>query len=287
MARVLWSPTMRNDLVAAAGEFVGMCFFMFLSLGGVQATLWQDQIPTAPTPSQILGVAFSFGFSLLISVWMIFRISGGGVLNPAVLLALLLTGNVTPFRGLLYFIAEMVGSIVGSALLDAVTPGPLLGVNKVSPEINSAQDTFLEAFSTAMLVIVVLFVAVEKSKSTFLAPMAVGFAVFLAHLVCTPYDGTSINPARSVGPAVVTGIWTSQHWIFWIGPLIGSLLSTAIYMLFKWRKYELLLPQAEAETQDPDDIAMGTDDAAKADVDFDPEPQGMGLPTDNEEQMVT
>ncbi|RUP44600.1 aquaporin-like protein, partial [Jimgerdemannia flammicorona] len=163
--------TLKQDAVAAA-------------LGGVQATLSSDSNsingPTPPTlfpilfnASQILGVAFSVGFSLLISVWIFAPISGG-VLNPAVLLALILTRNISLVKGGLYLFAELAGATVGAGLLDAVTPGPLLGVNALGREITPFQATVLEAICTSILVLSVLFLAVEKSKTNVLAPIGIG-----------------------------------------------------------------------------------------------------------------
>ncbi|RUS34177.1 aquaporin-like protein [Jimgerdemannia flammicorona] len=210
--------TLKQDAVAAVGEFFGTLLFIFLALGGVQATLSSDSNSiNGPTPPQILGVAFSVGFSLLISVWIFAPISGG-VLNPAVLLALILTRNISLVKGGLYLFAELAGATVGAGLLDAVTPGPLLGVNALGREITPFQATVLEAICTSILVLSVLFLAVEKSKTNVLAPIGIGFAVFVANLIATPWTGTGINPARSFGAAAVTGNFTPDHWVFWIAP---------------------------------------------------------------------
>ncbi|OZJ04879.1 hypothetical protein BZG36_02524 [Bifiguratus adelaidae] len=228
-----------DNLLCAAGEFFGMCFFIYMALGGVQATLSQLSAPNTPTPD--------FGFSLLVNVWWTYRISRG-VLNPAVLLALLITGNIGWRRGLMYFIAHLCGAMVGAALLDVTTPGPLLGVNKLAADVSRVEGVFLECFLTSALCMVVFFLAVEKSKDTFVAPICIGFVVFVAHLIGTLYDGTSINPARSFGPAVVTGIWTVNQWIFWVGPIMGALLASGLYYFFKWAKYELIM-SAPPETE--------------------------------------
>ncbi|KAJ3144227.1 hypothetical protein HK101_002761, partial [Irineochytrium annulatum] len=85
----------------------------------------------------------------------------------------------------------------------------------------------------------VLFLAVEKSKATFMAPLMIGLYVFIAHLVSIPYDNTSLNPARTFGASVVSGDW-SAHWVFWVGPCLGSLIGAGVYKFFKHFNYETL-----------------------------------------------
>jgi aquaporin related protein len=235
---------LRGDIIAALGEFVGMTMFIFLALSGVQAALNApygpaEKVPAdaGPTFSQIQSVAFSFSSAITVALFICAPISGGA-LNPAVLLSLLLTGNVPWFRGLLLFIAEIVGAILGAYFSNFVTANTLLGVNKVSPGFNNAQAFFAEALMTCSLCLTILFIIIDKNVLVTFAPFVVGMAIFICHMIGTPIDGTSINPARSFGPAVVTGVWTNQFWIFWIGPLVGSIFAVMIYMTFKALQYD-------------------------------------------------
>jgi aquaporin related protein len=157
-----------------------------------------------------------------------------------VVVALLMTGNLPFFRAFLLLLAELGGSIIGAYFANWVTSGVLLGVNKVAPGYNNAQATFAEALLTCCLCLTVLFIIIEKNTLVTFTPFVVGTVIFMCHLIGTHIDGTSINPARSFGPAVVTGEWTSQHWIFWVGPITGALFAVIIYVMFKSLRYEVV-----------------------------------------------
>ena len=105
---------------------------------------------------------------------------------------------------------------------------------------------FLEMFLTAQLVLTVYFLAVEKHRSTYLAPIGIGISVFIAHICGTNYDGTSINPARSFGPDVVTS-FPGYHWIFWLGPFLGTFLAYGCYMSLKLLEYHTANPGQDAD----------------------------------------
>lgn len=109
-------------------------------------------------------------------------------------------------------------------------------------------------FLTSQLVLTVYFLAVEKHRATFLAPIGIGISVFIAHICGTNYTGTSINPARSFGPAVITG-FAGYHWIYWLGPLLGSLLSFVVYSLFKWLEYWTANPGQDADDVEKAQVA--------------------------------
>lgn len=153
-----------------------------------------------------------------------------------VTLGLVLVGAVKPIRGLLIFPAQIVAGIAAAAVTDALLPGPLLVANKLASGTSISRGLFIEMFLTAQLVITVYFLAVEKHRATFLAPLGIGLAVFIAHICGTNFTGTGINPARSFGPAVVTD-FTGYQWIYWVGPLLGSLLAFAVYTILKWLEY--------------------------------------------------
>ena len=114
-----------EDLKAAFLEFIGTAFFLILGLGGVQAATGENDMSSATTRiEQVLYISTSMGFSLLVSAWLFFRVTGG-LFNPNVSLGLALVGVIQPVRFVLYCIAQLVGAIVGAALVDALTPGPL------------------------------------------------------------------------------------------------------------------------------------------------------------------
>ncbi|KAI8368481.1 aquaporin-like protein [Blakeslea trispora] len=156
----------------------------------------------------------------------------GGILNPAILLSLVLIGDINWQRGLFFFLAEMIGGIVGAYFAYFITPSTFLGQNVLNPDYSDAQGVFAEALFTCSLSLVVLFVIVDKRLMADYAPIVIGIVVFLCHTLCTTIDGTSINPARSFAAAVVTGKWSKQ-WIFWVGPLMGGVFAVIIYLAAK------------------------------------------------------
>ncbi|KAI7899894.1 aquaporin-like protein [Cokeromyces recurvatus] len=230
------SPNFRADLKAAFGEFIGMTIFLFLALSGVQGDLEApsfQKVGTAmgPTATQIQSIAFSFGVGITVALFICGHISGG-ILNPAVLLSLMLIGNINWLRGCLYFIAEIAGGILGAYFSNFVTAHELQGVNLLNPGFNYAQGFFAECLLTCVLCLTVLFIIVDKQMLANFAPFVVGLAIFICHIIGSPIDGTSVNPARSFAASVVTGKW-ANHWIFWFGPLIGGIFAAIIYLFTK------------------------------------------------------
>ncbi|KND89365.1 Aquaporin-1 [Tolypocladium ophioglossoides CBS 100239] len=238
----------RNALTVVVGEFCGTFMFLLLSFIGAQTALNTNSPgdPSAPLlPFSLMYIAASFGTALAVNVWIFFRVTGG-MFNPAVTLGLALVGAVKPLRAIMVFVTQLVAAIAAAAVVDGLIPGPLTVANKLSNGTNIPQGLFLEMFLTSQLVLTVYFLAVEKHRATFLAPVGIGISVFIAHIAGTDYTGTSINPARSFGPAVISG-FVGYHWIFWLGPFMGSGLAFAVYMLLKWLDYGTANPGQDAD----------------------------------------
>ncbi|KAI1344049.1 aquaporin-like protein [Xylariaceae sp. FL0016] len=259
--RLPWSMWMnssaKNLFVAAVGEWVGTTMFLFFAFAGTQVANAKSQTPAESTttnattgfdPQVMLYISISFGFSLMVNVWIFFRISGG-LFNPAVTLALWATGAVSVARAICLFVAQIVGSITASALVLAIFPTPLNVRTTLSAGTSVAQGLFIEAFMTAELVFTILMLAKEKHRATFIAPVGIGLALFVAELVGVYYTGGSLNPARSFGPCVVANAWDREHWIYWVGPLLGCLFALAFYKFIKILEYEMANPG-----QDGDDL---------------------------------
>ncbi|RSL55798.1 hypothetical protein CEP54_009215 [Fusarium duplospermum] len=245
--------TTRNSVVLVLGEFCGTFMFLLLSFIGAQTALVTNNPsdPSAPLePFSLMYIAASFGTALAVNVWIFYRVSGG-MFNPAVTLGLMLVGAVKPLNGLLIIPTQLVAAIAAAAVTDGLTPGPLLVANTLGNGTSKAQGVFMEMFLTAQLVLTVYFLAVEKHRSTYLAPIGIGISVFISHICATNWTGTSINPARSFGPAVVTK-FVGYHWIYWVGPFMGALLAFGCYKMFKWLEYQTANPG-----QDDDDIEKG------------------------------
>ncbi|CCL98329.1 uncharacterized protein FIBRA_00323 [Fibroporia radiculosa] len=232
-----------DDFKAACLEYVGTTFFLLLAFGGIQAAQESSGGSTTDV-TRIMYIAVAMGLSLLVSVWIFFRATGG-VFNPNVGLALLLTGVVQPFRFALYSIAQLVGGITAAALVFALTPGPLAYNTFLHTGVNSAQGVFIEMFITAALVIAVLMLAAEKHQATPFAPVGIGLTLFACHLWAVIYTGAGMNVARAFGPAVVTGFPFSSQWVYWVGDTLGSLLGAGFYIIFKQNRYWRLTPNQD------------------------------------------
>jgi aquaporin rerated protein, other eukaryote len=232
---------MLGHFVAASGEFVGTFMFLFFAfLGHLMAV---DQAPsTGPNGTNsnqtVIYIAMSYGLSLLVTAWTLYRISGG-LFNPAVTLGMVITGTLPPIRGLCLFPAQLLGAMCAAAVASCIIPGDIKTTQTtLSPGTSVAQGVFLEMFLTAELVFTVLMLAAEKSKDTFIAPIGIGMALFVAEIAGVFYTGASLNPARSFGPCVAGASFQGYHWIYWIGPFLGALLAAGYYHFVKFFNYE-------------------------------------------------
>ncbi|PHH92922.1 hypothetical protein CDD83_3412 [Cordyceps sp. RAO-2017] len=241
----------RNALIVVIGEFCGTFMFLLISFIAAETAITTNSTDaTAPlAPFSIMYIAASFGMALAVNVWIFFRVSGGQF-NPAVTLGLVLVGAVKPLRALMIVPAQLAAGIAAAAMTFALVPGKLLVESKLAPGVSVVQGLFMEMFLTSQLVVTVYFLAVEKHRATFLAPLGIGASVFVGHMAGVNFSGASLNPARSFGPAVFLG-FVSHHWVYWIGPFMGALLAFAAYSLLKWLDYQTANPG-----QDADDLEM-------------------------------
>jgi len=249
--------TLKMDFQYAFLEFVGTFVWLLLALGGLQASAGQATLaasqrgqhhgilaPSTMSTEQLMYGSAVLGISLLVAVWLFYRATGG-LFNPNITTSLWIVGVIGPVRWALCCFAQMIGAICASAVLLALMPGPIAFNTAPSPGINKGQAVFMEMFMTSFLVLSVLMLAAEKSRSTPFAPIGIGLTLFACELWGLQYTGGSLNTARSFGPAVVSGFMHS-HWIYWIGPFLGSLLATLFYSLLKHIEYWRLNPDQEA-----------------------------------------
>jgi len=234
-------------------EFVGTFFFLFLAYMAVNTSninknnppaQFDDQLTLLINTASLLYIASAFGTAICIMIFIFGRISGGQF-NPAVTLALVLLGKVQPFRGLLLVISQLVAGIAAAGLVMGLVNEGLYVSNTLQPGVTSAKGVFIEAFMTAQLVLTVLMMAIEKNDNVALAALAIGLSVFIAHIGSVYYTGTGINPARSLGPNVVSGQWNSYDWVYYVGPLIGSIFASGFFIFIKGMRYEEVLQQAD------------------------------------------
>jgi aquaporin PIP len=179
----------------------------------------------------------------MISV-LVFSTGGisGGNLNPAVTVSLTVTRKMSLLRCCCYVVAQCLGAVAGAAFTWSLSPslfddagGAINIVNRSSPYITTWTAVGGEMLGTALLVFTICAAAdVGREKDNkyvgALTPLNIGFAVLAAHLALLNVDGCSINPARSFGTAVVSRVWT-DHWVFWVGPLVGGPVTAIIYEL--------------------------------------------------------
>ncbi|KAK8935096.1 Aquaporin TIP1-1 [Platanthera zijinensis] len=216
-------------LKAALAEFISTAIFVFAGQGsGIAFSKLTSDGPT--TPSGLIAAALGHAFALFVAVSISANISGGNV-NPAVTFGLFLGGNITLFRGILYWVAQLLGSVVACLLLRFVTGGLPTGTFGFTG-ISVWSALVLEIVLTFGLVYTVYATAVDPKKGNIgiIAPLAIGFIVGANILIGGAFSGASMNPAISFGPALVSWKWT-HHWIYWAGPLIGGGLAGIIYEL--------------------------------------------------------
>ncbi|KAF1833261.1 aquaporin [Decorospora gaudefroyi] len=229
------------------GEFVGTVLFLYFALSGAQVA---NSIPSSggetvaeagSNPQQLQYIALCFGFSLAVNAWVFFRISGG-LFNPAVTFGMCLIGALPWVRGCLLFVTQILGGMAAAGLVQCMFPGDLNVRTTLGGNTSIAQGLFIEMFLTAQLVFTIFMLAAEKHKGTFIAPVGIGLALFVTELSGVYFTGGSLNPARSFGPAVVNLDFTPYHWIYWLGPVLGSIIAAGFYKFIKILEYETANP---------------------------------------------
>ncbi|KAG0582079.1 hypothetical protein KC19_3G032700 [Ceratodon purpureus] len=214
----------------AAAEFIGTMLFVYLGCGSVIAS---GMISRDMTCARVVIIAVAHGLAICCLAAATGAISGGH-LNPAITLAFVVAGKETLIRAGLYVVAQLVGAVIGAWLIQSCTPAYLqrgLGSHDISKNVLDSQGCFMEIMLTFMLIFVIFGVAVDRRGPGVIAPIPIGFAVLVDHLVGVPYTGASMNPARSFGPALVSGHWGRSHIIYWFGPCFGASLASAMYRL--------------------------------------------------------
>eukprot|EP01112_Ceratiomyxa_fruticulosa_P011623 TRINITY_DN3168_c0_g1_i1.p1 TRINITY_DN3168_c0_g1~~TRINITY_DN3168_c0_g1_i1.p1 ORF type:complete len:306 (+),score=56.21 TRINITY_DN3168_c0_g1_i1:290-1207(+) len=218
----------KSVLRALVMEYICTTLFIFFATGGaVEAQLFG---PKSYSANLVVALAQGFALAAFISAA---ASTSGGHLNPAVTFAAFISGLFKWWKAILYILVQIVAGITASALLIATLPGQhhdSLGATTIGEDISQGRALLFEAIMTFALVLVVLSTAVSPSNKALgkFAPLPIGLTLSTALLISWPYTGTSLNPARSFGPALISGTW-KHHWIFWVGPIIGALLAGLIY----------------------------------------------------------
>ncbi|MBQ8500804.1 MAG: MIP family channel protein [Bacteroides sp.] len=182
--------------------------------------------------ASVVGTALAFGLAVVAMAYTIGGISGCHI-NPAITLGCLLTGRIGGKDAAMYMIFQVIGAFIGSALLavlvEGLAPaGTTTGANACSGSI--ANGLIAEIVLTFIFVLVVLGTTDSKKGAGNMAGLAIGLSLVLIHLVGIHYTGTSVNPARSIAPAVFqSGEALSQLWVFIVGPFVGAALAAGVW----------------------------------------------------------
>jgi aquaporin Z len=218
----------------ATAEFIGT---FWLVLGGCGSAVLAAAFPGVGIG--LLGVALAFGLTVLTMAFAIGHISGCH-LNPAVSIGLAAGGRFKASELPHYIIAQVLGAIVAAGVLYFIASGQAgfdvanglasNGYGEHSPgKYSLAAGLVCEIVMTFMFLIVILGATDHRAPAGF-APIAIGLCLTLIHLISIPVTNTSVNPARSTGPAVFVGGWAlGQLWLFWVAPIIGAVLAGVAY----------------------------------------------------------
>jgi len=212
---------------------------LWLVLGGCGAAVLAAQFPQVGIG--LLGVSFAFGLTVLTMAYAVGHVSGGHF-NPAVTLGLVAGGRFKAADAVPYIIAQVIGAFLGAWILYVIATGngsnPLAGgfasngFGAHSPGKFSLMAALVcEVVMTFFFLIIILGATHRKAAAGF-APIAIGLGLTLIHLVSIPVTNTSVNPARSTGPALIHGGWAlEQLWLFWLAPIVGAVLAGVVSRL--------------------------------------------------------
>ena len=212
----------------------------------------------------LLGVSFAFGLTVLMMAYAVGHISGGHF-NPAVTVGLVAGGRFNARDAAPYVVAQVIGAILAAAVIYVIANGApdfesgasssaANGYDEHSPGGYSLADGFVaEVVLTGVFLLVIMGVTSKRAPAGF-APLAIGLALTLIHLVSIPVTNTSVNPARSTGPAIfVSDGWAlEQLWMFWVAPLLGGVLGGVLY------RYVLQEPDEMEESGDTGMVLEGS-----------------------------
>ncbi len=228
--------------VAEALSTFGLVFF-----GPLAVIVSVPMFGLGLTLEGILLISFAHGSIIGLMVYAFGHISGAHI-NPAVTIPMMITKKIGIADGIGYIGFQLIGAVLAALTLSLIIPDLGEAVNfgtQGGPSEHIDNDAWkalaLEAFFTFFLVTVIFMTAVHKKAPAGMYGLVIGGMVFLLHLVGVPLTGASMNPARTFGPALISGAW-EFHWIYWVGPIIGGIIAGII---MNW----LYVKKAELESQ--------------------------------------
>ena len=217
-----------------SAEFLGT---FWLVLGGCGAAVLAAAFPAVGIG--LLGVAFAFGLTVLTGAYALGPISGGHF-NPAVSVGLWAGGRFPASRLVPYVIVQVAGAIAGAAVLYVIASGNASfnvaagfasnGYGDHSPGAYSLGAAFVTELVMTFMFLTIILGSTHTRAPVHFAGISIGLALTLIHLISIPVTNTSVNPARSTGPALFVGGWAiAQLWLFWIAPIAGAALAGVVY----------------------------------------------------------
>lgn len=221
-----------------AAEFLGTFWLVF---GGTGSAVLAAAFPNVGIG--LLGVSLAFGLTVVTWVYAFGHISGGH-LNPAVSVGLWMGGRFSASELVPYIVVQVLGGIVASGVLYVIASGAdgfalSDGFASNGYGVHSPGGYSLLAVAVAEIVLTFVFLMIilgatdDRAPKGF-APLAIGLTLTLIHLISIPVSNTSVNPARSTGPALFVGDWAlSELWIFWVAPIVGAALAGIVYKFFQ------------------------------------------------------
>jgi aquaporin Z len=223
-----------------AAEFIGT---FWLVLGGCGSAVLAAAFPQVGIG--FAGVALAFGLTVLTMAYAIGHVSGCH-LNPAVTIGLWAGGRHPTGEILPYVVAQVIGAIVGAFVLYLIASGKpgfdlagglaSNGYAEHSPGGYSLRAGFVSEVVMTLMFLLIILGATDRRAPAGFAPIAIGLALTLIHLISIPVTNTSVNPARSTGPALLVGDWAlGQLWLFWVAPIAGALIAGFLY---RWLAHE-------------------------------------------------
>lgn len=203
-----------RNLVA---EFIGTFALIFIGAGAL-----------AITEANLVGVALAHGLVIVVFAYAYGHISGTHI-NPAVTLGLLIAGEIEFVAAIGYWVVQFLGGILGAVVLNAVLPNAGdLGVTILGSNVTPVQGLVVEIVLTFFLVNTIFNTAVSGKAGNF-AGLAIGLTLVLCILMGGPLTRASLNPARTLGPAIVSGNY-ADIWLYFVGPFVGAILAALLYI---------------------------------------------------------
>jgi aquaporin Z len=217
-----------------AAEVIGTFWLTFAGCGSAVIAAGFPQVGIG-----LLGVALAFGLTVVTMAYAVGHISGGHF-NPAVTIGLAAGGRFPASQVPGYIVSQVIGGIAAAAVLYFIASGApgfdvakgfaSNGYGEHSPGKYGLGAAFVMEFVMTAVFLFVIFGATSKQAPVGFAPLAIGLALVLIHLVSIPVTNTSVNPARSTGPALFVGGWAiSQLWLFWLAPILGGIFGGVLY----------------------------------------------------------